>query len=188
MNAGDGLPASPWVRRWAPLLRPGSRVLDVACGGGRHARLFAAAGHAVTALDRDAAALATLATVPGITTCRADIEGGPWPCPGAVFDAVVVTNYLYRPLFPALLSAVAPGGLLIYETFAVGNERYGRPSNPDFLLRPGELIERLHPSLEIVAYEAGLVAEPKSAVLQRVCARRASAEVSAQIPLLSVNS
>lgn len=176
------------MRRWAPLLRPGSRVLDVACGGGRHARLFAAAGHAVTALDRDAAALAALDTVPGITTCCADLEGGPWPLPGMAFDAVVVTNYLHRPLFPDLLAAVAPDGLLIYETFAVGNEYHGRPSNPDFLLRPGELIEWLRPGLEVVAYEAGRVAEPRAAVLQRVCARRAPAALSAQTPLLPVNS
>ena len=188
MDGHQGLAASPWVLRWAPLLRPGSRVLDVACGSGRHARLFAAAGHAVTAVDRDAAAIAVLATVPGISARCADIEGGPWPYAGLGFDAVVVTNYLHRPLFAALVAAVAPGGVFIYETFAVGNERHGRPSNPDFLLRPGELLEVVRPALDVVAYEAGFIAQPKPAVLQRVCARRGSAADSAQTPLFPANS
>jgi len=188
MDGHQGLAASPWALRWAPLLRPGSRVLDVACGSGRHARLFAAAGHAVTAVDRDAAAIAALATVPGISARCADIEGGPWPYAGQSFDAVVVTNYLHRPLFAALVAAVAPGGVFIYETFAVGNERHGRPSNPDFLLRPGELLEVVRPALDVVAYEAGFVAQPKPAVLQRVCARRSSAADFAQTPLFPSNS
>jgi len=109
-------PPSDWIVRWTPLLPPGARVLDVACGHGRHARWLAAAGHRVTAIDRDADLLAPLAGL--AETVQADLEGGPWPLPGRRFDAVVVTNYLWRPLFPALLDAVAPGGLLIYETFA----------------------------------------------------------------------
>lgn len=182
------LASSAWVRRWAPLVAVGGKVLDVACGGGRHARLFAAAGYKVEAVDRDAAAIAALAAVPGIRALCADIEGGPWPFAGRQFDAVVVTNYLHRPLFSALIDAVAPGGLLIYETFAVGNERHGRPSNPDFLLREGELLERVSGALGVVAYEHGLVANPKPAVVQRLCARRPGDGDPVEMTISPVNS
>jgi SAM-dependent methyltransferase len=139
------LEPSAWVVRFAGLIRPGGRALDVACGGGRHARLLASLGHAVEAVDRDAPALAGLADVAGVRTTCSDIEGGAWPYPGARFDAVVVTNYLHRPLLPVLVSSLAQGGVLLYETFARGNERYGRPSNPEFLLEPGEpaLLQRI---------------------------------------------
>jgi SAM-dependent methyltransferase len=134
-------PPSDWVVRWSALLPAGAAVLDVACGHGRHARWLAAAGHRVTAVDRDAGLLAPLAAI--ARTIEADLEAGPWPLPGERFDAVLVTHYLWRPLFPALLAAVAPGGLLIYETFALAQAALGRPRRPEFLLRPGELIERL---------------------------------------------
>ncbi|MFZ5558841.1 MAG: class I SAM-dependent methyltransferase [Pseudomonadota bacterium] len=164
-------PPSAWVTRWGLLLPAGSRVLDLAAGGGRHSRWLAGRGCRVEAVDRDPAALAALAQCPGVSTRVADLEGGPWPYEGAAFDGIVVTNYLHRPLFPRLRAALAPGGVLIYETFMLGNERYGRPSNPEFLLRPGELLE-LATGLQVVAYEAGRTAVPKVAVVQRLCAVR----------------
>lgn len=160
---------SIWVRRWAPLVRTGGAVLDVACGNGRHALFFAALGHRVEAVDRDAAAVAVLSTQAGITARCADIESGPWPYAGRQFAAVVVTNYLHRPLFPALMAALAPGGVLIYETFAQGNEAHGRPANPDFLLQPGELLRAVG-AARVVAYEDVYVEEPKPAVVQRITA------------------
>ena len=161
---------SAWVLRWAELIRPGGRVLDVACGGGRHARWFAARGHAVDAVDRDAQAIASLQSVPGIDALESDIEGGDWPYPPGRYAGVVVANYLHRPLFPHLLDALASDGVLIYETFALGNERYGRPSNPDFLLRPGELLDAVAGRLRVVAYEDLHVDEPRAAIVQRICA------------------
>lgn len=166
--------ASPWVRRFAPLIPPGE-VLDLACGSGRHARLLAQLGHPVLAVDRDEAALAACAA-PGIRCEQYDLENGaPWPYAGRRFAGIVVTNYLHRPLFAPLLDALAPGGVLIYETFAAGNGLYGRPSSPDFLLQPGELIEqvRLHGgALRVLAYEDGYVDQPKPALVQRICALR----------------
>ncbi len=145
----------------------------MACGGGRHARLFAQRGHPVDAVDRNIGpGCATVAGSPAINWVQADIENGPWPFPGAQYAAVVVTNYLYRPLFPTLLASVASGGLLIYETFALGNERYGRPARPDFLLKPGELLESVRGILEVLAYENGYVDSPKAAIIQRIAARR----------------
>jgi SAM-dependent methyltransferase len=165
---------SAWVLRWSALIPAAGRVLDVAAGAGRHARLLAARGRAVTAVDRDEAALASLAGVAGITAHVADLEAAPWPFPGATFAAVVVTNYLHRPLLPALVTAVAPGGLLVYETFAAGNERFGRPANPAFLLAPGELLEAVRGPLRVLAYEDVEVASPRAAMVQRICARRES--------------
>src|SRR4030095_12680933 len=127
-------------------------VLDVACGSGRHVRWFAARGCRVTAIDRDAAALAPLAAIG--ETGVADIENGPWPLPGRRFDAVVVTNYLWRPLMPVIIASVADDGTLLYETFSAGNETVGKPSNPDFLLAPGELLQAAT-QLRIVAFEDG---------------------------------
>jgi SAM-dependent methyltransferase len=143
-------------------------VLDVACGSGRHLRWLAAQGFALTGVDRDGAALQQLQ--PLGRTIVADIENGPWPLPGETFDAVVVTNYLWRPLLPVLVASVAGGGVLIYETFAAGNEAFGKPSSPAFLLQPGELLQACC-ALTIVAYEDGLLVEPTRRV-QRVVARR----------------
>lgn len=161
---------SAWVQRWATLVGKGGAVLDVACGGGRHARLFAELGHPVDAVDRDPAVIAALASVTGVTALCADIEGGPWPYTGRSYAAVVVTNYLHRPLFPQLRAALAPGGVLIYETFGTGNEAYGRPANPEFLLRPRELLELSGENMHVLAYENGYVEQPKPAVIQRICA------------------
>jgi SAM-dependent methyltransferase len=187
---GHGAVATPsaWVLRWAPLLRTGGAVLDVACGGGRHAQFFAGRGHPVDAVDRDAAAIAALAGHPGITALCADIEGGPWPYAGRTYAAVVVTNYLHRPLFPQLLAALAPGGMLIYETFAVGNEAYGRPANPDFLLRPRELLEAVGTKMHVLAYENLYKTEPKPAVIQRICAVLTSDLDTRQSPYFFFNS
>ena len=169
MQHGPQTP-SAWVLRWAPLLPPGARVLDLACGHGRHARYLAARGALVTALDRDEAALALLRKVAGINILAVDIESAPWPFVAGAFDAIVVTNYLHRPLFPQLAAALTPGGVLIYETFMAGNERYGRPSNPQFLLRPGELLSAVQ-GLRVVAFEEGFEADPPRFV-QRIAAVR----------------
>ena len=170
MEAHFGLPPSPWVQRWAPLIRPGGVVLDLAAGSGRHARWLAHMGFEVEAVDRDASLFAGLA--PQVRLVEADIEGGPWPFAGRRFDGIVVTNYLHRPLIPVLIDSLERGGMLIYETFAQGNERFGKPSNPDFLLVPGELLEAVRGKLRVVAYEDVTVSEPKPAALQRLAARR----------------
>jgi SAM-dependent methyltransferase len=155
---------SAWVVRWAPQVKRGP-VLDLACGEGRHARFFKGLGFDVVAVDR------APVEVEGIRYVAADLEEGPWPLEGHSFGAVVVTNYLHRPLFPRIADALAPGGVLIYETFMAGNERFGRPSNPAFLLRPGELREAFA-SLEILGFEEGEVTAPKPAMTQRICAIR----------------
>jgi SAM-dependent methyltransferase len=169
------------VQRWAPLIAPGGRALDLACGNGRHLRWLAAQGFEVTGVDRDAAALAALRGVG--RTLVADLEAGPWPLARETFDAVVVTNYLWRPLWPALRAALAPGGVLIYETFAVGNAAFGKPSNPDFLLQPGELLEACR-GLQIVAYEDGFLDGPPRCV-QRIVARDATHQGAPPAPLES---
>jgi len=162
---------SPWVRDWAHLVAAGGAVLDVASGAGRHSRFFASRGHPVTAIDRDAAALELLRDEPLVTRLAADLEGAAWPLPAdAKFAAVVVTNYLHRPLFAQLLQALAPGGVLVYETFAQGNESVGKPSNPAFLLAPGELLERVRGHLRVVAFQDGFLAQPRPAYVQRICA------------------
>jgi SAM-dependent methyltransferase len=161
---------SDWVLRWAPLVERGP-VLDVACGGGRHARLFAQRGMQVVAVDRENQVLSR-----EIQFVKADLEkGNPWPFAGQRFAAIVVTNYLHRPLFPHLAAALEEGGVLIYETFMIGNEKFGRPSNPEFLLRPGELLEAFA-ELDVAGFEQGRVERPKPAMIQRLCALRGGAE------------
>jgi SAM-dependent methyltransferase len=166
-----GLAPSEWIARFAALVPPGARVLDVACGEGRHARLLATRGARVLAVDRDAAALAALANIAAIETRALDLESGEWPLGGERFDAIVVANYLHRPLFPDLLAALAPDGVLLYETFARGNEAFGRPANPAFLLEPDELLALVRPRLCVVAFEQGRIRRPGSdAVVQRLAA------------------
>ena len=162
---------SAWVRHWAVRIPAAGRVLDVACGSGRHLRWFAERGARVTGLDRDAAAVAASQGLGRVLV--ADLERGPWPLAGERFDAVVVTNYLWRPLMPSLLASLADGGVLIYETFALGNEAFGRPSNPDFLLRPGELLDVCR-GLHVVAYEDGVEGAPLRRV-QRIVAMNSAA-------------
>lgn len=161
------LAPSPWILRWAHLISHGT-VLDLACGGGRHSRLFLENGLNVLAVDRDQQ------SIPGARFLQADLENGsPWPFAGERFEGIVVTNYLHRPLFQHILESLAGGGILLYETFMLGNERFGRPSNPAFLLRPGELLEAFR-SLRPVAFEEGELSEPKPAMLQRLCAEKAA--------------
>lgn len=169
-GAHDDLAPSAWVERWARAVPAGARVLDVACGHGRHAKLFVSRGCRVTAVDRDPGCGAALADV-DVVFIAADLEAGPWPF-ATEFDAVIVTNYLHRPLADSLLAALAPGGLLIYETFAAGNAQFGRPSNPDFLLAPRELLDTLGAGLRVLAFEDGYVASPRPAMVQRIAARR----------------
>ena len=165
---------SPWVTRWGIQITAGP-VLDLACGNGRHARWFAARGLPVVAVDRQQAGTGgpdDLCNLPGVELIQADLEdGSPWPLGERRFATIVVTNYLHRPLFPRIAAALAEDGLLIYETFMVGNERFGRPTNPEFLLRPGELREAF-PGLTVLAFEEGEVDRPKPAMVQRIAARR----------------
>lgn len=163
---------SPWIVRWSHLLAPGTSVLDVACGSGRHLAWFAGKGHAVTGIDRDLSAAQEMGE--SVTLVGADIESGTWPLMQGVtpqqFGAVVVTNYLWRPLLPVVCDSVVPGGVLLYETFTQGNEKFGRPTRPDFLLRPGELLQACA-SWQIVAYECGILSGPTRCV-QRIAAIR----------------
>ena len=168
---------SPWIARFADLVPQQGAVLDLACGGGRHGRLFLEHGYPIVALDRDLAGIEDLAGNSSVELIEADLEDGrPFPLASRRFAAVVVANYLYRPLLPALVAAVAPGGLLLYETFARGNERFGRPRNPDFLLAPGELLDMVRGQLRVLAYEDLVVEEPKPAAVQRIAARREPVE------------
>lgn len=181
------LPPSTWITRFGPLLRTleargtPMRALDLACGPGRHVRWLVAQGCRVTAVDRDAEALAYLADRDGrVQRIAADIESGPWPLEGRAFDVVVVTNYLWRPLLARIVDAVAPGGVLLYETFAQGNETVGRPARPDFLLAPGELL-RVCAGLRVVAYEDGFLTGPDRFV-QRIAAVREAVPPGAAPP------
>lgn len=170
MSPHFDIPPSPWVRRWVGFVRPGGAILDVACGGGRHARWLAELGFEVDAVDRDVSLFRD--RPPGLALLEADLEAGPWPYAGRRFDAIVVTNYLHRALLPTLVEALEPGGVLLYETFARGHERFGKPSNPDFLLAPGELLEAVRGELRVLGYEDLVVEEPRPAAVQRICARR----------------
>ena len=164
--------ASVWVKRFLPLIKPGGLVLDLAAGGGRHVRLLRDRGFAVCAADRDTTALSPFAG----SDCEVrqiDLETGDRWQLGDDYDGIIVTNYLHRPLLPAIAAALAPGGVLIYETFARGNERFGHPRNPDFLLRPGELLEAFA-TLTVVAFEQGEVSAPRPAMIQRIAAVRGS--------------
>lgn len=173
---------SVWVTRFTPVIGPGE-VLDLACGSGRHAKWLAGRGCPVLAVDRDEQSLA-LAAGPGITTMQLDLESGEdsaWPFEARRFAAIVVTNYLHRPLFPHLLDSLAEGGVLIYETFAAGNGQFGKPSNPHFLLQPGELLQ-LCAGLRVVAFEDGYVNLPKPALIQRICAAKSGIAVDPDSP------
>ena len=167
---------SPWVRRFAPLIRNGGTVLDLACGGGRHARYFLALGYPVAMVDRDSGPLGDLAGHRGAEIIEADLEGdAPWPLAERTFAAVVVVNYLHRPLLPRLIGSLEDGGLLIYETFARGNELFSRPRNPDHLLKSGELLEAVRGKLQVIAYEHGIDERaPLPGVKQRLCAINAA--------------
>jgi SAM-dependent methyltransferase len=167
---------SEWILRWCARLPAQSRVLDVACGSGRHARALAAAGCRVDAVDKDPGHAAGLAGVAGVRFIALDLEDGPWPFEPAQYDAVVVANYLHRPRLGLLAQALRDGGILVYETFAVGNERFGRPTNPDYLLRPFELAAYFSPLLHVLAFEDGVVGQPAPARVQRLCAVRAGPE------------
>ena len=160
---------SPWVERFAPLV-PAGAVLDLACGDGRHGRLFLDRGHAGTLIDRNLAGISDLGPTAHAELVAADLEAGPWPCEGRKFAGIVVVNYLHRPLFRHIVAALEPAGVLIYETFAVGNEALGQPRNPDFLLQPGELLDVVRGTLRVVAYEHGRVDHPRPAIIQRMVA------------------
>lgn len=173
---------SPWVMRFAPLIPAGAPVLDLACGSGRHVRALAALGHPLLGVDRDAQALAGLRDLPGVRTLVADLEAAPWPLEQRRFGGVVVTRYLWRPLLPGIVRAVADGGVLIYETFALGQQTVGRPSRAEFLLRTGELLEAVRGQLRVVAYEDGFDPAAGGCFVQRICAVR-GADTRADDPL-----
>lgn len=182
--------ASAWVQRWSHLIAPRGTVLDVACGHGRHLRWFCGRNHHVTGVDIAQPAIDSIADLVTGGQARAivaDIENGPWPLMTGTnpsqFDAVAVTNYLWRPLFPTLLRSLAPGGVLIYETFAAGNESIGKPSRPDFLLQPGELLQ-VCKELRVVAFEDGFLGDPDRFVQRIVAVRTLTAPVQpARYPL-----
>ena len=171
---------SPWLQRFVHLIPAGGQVLDVACGQGRHLRWLHGLGFRMTGVDRDPAAIESIRPFVSAdgNAVLADIESGPWPFEGRRFDAVIVTNYLWRPLLPRIVASVADGGVLLYETFAQGNETVGKPSRPDFLLRPGELIEACR-DLRIVACEDGFLDRPERFV-QRIAAVRQAPETPAR--------
>ena len=175
------LSASPWVRRFAALAPKGGVILDLACGSGRHSELMASMGHEVLAVDQDVAAIQALNN-PLITAQCLDLEGVEWPLAGSEFSAIVVTNYLYRPYLDELPQMLQKDGVLIYETFAQGNGDFGKPSNPNFLLNPGELLTfASRHGLKVVAFEDIYVDQPKPAMVQRLCAVKG--ELKQRIPL-----
>lgn len=161
---------SAWVRASARHIKPNGCVLDLASGPGRNARWLAEQGFQVEAVDRDADALKSMAGFPNISTTLADVENAAWPYAGTAFDAIIACRYLHRPLLPLLPETLAAGGVLIYETFMQGHEAYGRPRNPDFLLKPDELLQAFRSKMQILAFEQGLLEQSPPAVLQRICA------------------
>lgn len=165
-------PPSPWLEAYAGHIRPQGSVLDVAAGRGRNARWLAQQGFRVEAVDRDAEVMQAMRGIDGITLRVADLEQNGWPYKDQQFDAIVVCRYLHRPLFPHLIDSLAPGGVLIYETFMQGQAVYGKPSNPEFLLKPDELLEAFQPALEILAFEQGLQELPKPCMLQHLVGRK----------------
>jgi SAM-dependent methyltransferase len=175
--------ASDWVQRWSHLVQPAGTVLDLACGHGRHLRWFAERGHAVTGVDRSADAIQAVSSLG--EAVLADIENGPWPLMQGYevrqFDAVIVTNYLWRPLFERISQSLAPGGILIYETFALGNETVGKPSRPDFLLQPAELL-RAFTNLHIIGFEQGFLVSPPRFVQRLVASRQPESASQEQTP------
>lgn len=173
---------SGWVVRHRGLIPAGGPVLDLACGNGRHARYLASHGHPVTAVDIDTTGVADLAGQSGIRVLQMDLEAGDWPFAPAGFAGIVITNYLHRPHFPLLPGALLPGGVLLIETFGAGNERLGRPRNPDFLLAPGELLAAFGTRLQVVAYEHGIEQVPRPAVRQRLAAVRSTEPVALPAP------
>ncbi len=175
--------ASLWVQRFESLIPPGGQVLDLACGGGRNAMYLASHGHHVLALDRD---ISELPRLQNVIEVEADLEdGSPWPLEGRQFNGIVVCNYLFRPLFPTLINSLSDDGVLIYETFASGNEQLGSPRRQDFLLQPGELLEAFGGTLVVVAYEYGTVETPKPAVIERIVATRLKSTTETRLPLIT---
>ena len=166
---------SLWIQRWAHLIAPASRVLDLACGAGRHMQYLSSLGHSLLGVDRSDEALRA-ASAWG-DTLMADIENGDWPLPNQQFGAVVVTHYLWRPLWPQILGAVESGGVLLYETFAQGHETVGRPARPEFLLQPGELLKvAVEGGLRVIAYEDGFLESPARFVQRIVAVREGPSE------------
>jgi len=164
-------PPSKWVVRFADKIEPNGTVLDLACGSGRHTDFFLQRGHHVTATDINTSKVEGNYDTNKLIIIQSDLEKLPWPFSQNAFSAIVVINYLYRPLFPKIVSSLKPNGLLIYETFAKGNEKFGRPKNPEYLLKPGELLSGSFSNLKILAFEDLVVTEPKLAAVQRVCAK-----------------
>ena len=173
MNHDESLEASPWVRRFSSLIPKPGLLLDLACGGGRHSLYLGDLGYSVIAVDQDISKISSIASAQ-ISTEQWDLELPIWPLEGRQFEGIVVTNYLYRPHLDQLPRMLSPGGVLIYETFAQGNEEFGKPSNPNFLLKTGELLAlAASHGLKIIAYEDIYQASPKPAMMQRICALKA---------------
>lgn len=166
----EAAPPAAWIARWVSQIESQGTTLDVACGAGRHTKLLLERGYKVVAVDVDIGAMAPFQDRMNLKLIQADLENGPWPFPDGIFHGIVVTNYLHRPLFPRLMRALRPGGIFIYETFARGNAEFGRPSNPDFLLQPGELLRVVEGKARVIAYEDVYIATPKPALVQRICA------------------
>lgn len=163
---------SPWVVQYIPLVNKNDRILDLACGSGRHAIWLAGQGYHVDAIDRDTQAVSGMVGIDNIKVFILDLEAGNWPSADQRYGGIIVSRYLHRPLLRALAEILTPGGVLIYETFMAGNERHGKPSNPDFLLQPDELLATYSPLLDVIAFEQGEEMTPRPAVMQRICAKK----------------